>query len=183
MSEAKKANRSENAGKKDKAAKNNTNATTKVKNKNELKVVADKNTAVKKVETKAKKTSPEKTSNPFDKVLWLVSFLLIAVAIGGNYYYSRYVLIDETSLARLGRVAAVIAIIVAGLATALFTTKGKNFLKFGRESYVELRKVIWPTRQEAVQTTFIVFIAVSVVSLFLYLCDLVFLQIVRVITL
>ena len=51
------------------------------------------------------------------------------------------------------------------------------------DAYTELKKVIWPTRQEAVQTTFIVFVAVSVVSLFLYLCDIVFLQIVRVFTL
>lgn len=177
MSESKKTSRSENASKKDKATKNA--VASKVKNKNELNVVAD-NKSVPAKKADAKKVA---ASNPFDKVLWLLSFLLIVLAIGGNYYYSRYVMIDETSLARLGRVAAVIAIIVAGLGITLFTTKGKNLLKFGRESYVELRKVIWPTRQEAVQTTFIVFVAVSVVSLFLYLCDLVFLQIVRVITL
>ena len=56
-------------------------------------------------------------------------------------------------------------------------------MKFASESYTELLKVVWPTRQEAFQTTLIVFVAVSVVSLFLYLCDVVFLQIVRGITL
>ena len=84
---------------------------------------------------------------------------------------------------RLARVGIVIVTIVAGLAVLLFTNKGHEMLKFGSESYTELLKVVWPTRQEAVQTTFIVFVAVSVVSLFLYLCDVVFLQIVRGITL
>ena len=104
-------------------------------------------------------------------------------AIFGNYYYANYVLIDESTLQRLARVGLVIVTIVAGLAVLLFTNKGHEMLKFGSESYTELLKVVWPTRQEAVQTTFIVFVAVSVVSLFLYLCDVIFLQTVRAITL
>ncbi len=123
-------------------------------------------------------------SMPLDIVLWIVSLLLIAGAIGGNYYYQHINMgFAEGTYARLGRVAIVIATIVVGLAVTLFTNKGRQLLKFGRESYVELRKVVWPTRTEAVQTTFIVFVAVCVVSLFLYLCDIVFLQIVRFITL
>ena len=77
----------------------------------------------------------------------------------------------------------VIVSIVVGLGVLLFTNKGHALLNFSRLSYTELRKVVWPTRQEALQTTFIVFVAVSVVSLFLYLCDIVFLQLVRAITL
>lgn len=126
----------------------------------------------------------EKTVSPFvNTVLWIVSLAIIAGAIFGNYYYSNYVLIDETSLARLGRVFAVIVAIVIGLGVLVFTTKGRQLLSFARLSYTELRKVVWPTRQEALQTTFIVFIAVCVVSLFLYLCDIAFLQLVRAVTL
>lgn len=133
---------------------------------------------------KAKKNGKESfVSAPVNFLLWLVSAVLILGAIFGNYYYSNYVLIDESTLQRLARVGVVIFTIVAGLAVLLFTNKGHEMLKFGSESYTELLKVIWPTRQEAVQTTFIVFVAVSVVSLFLYLCDVVFLQIVRGITL
>ena len=126
----------------------------------------------------------EKTISPFvNAVLWIVSLVIIAGAIFGNYYYANYVVIDETSLARLGRVFAVIAAIVVGLGILIFTSKGHALLSFSKLSYTELRKVVWPTRQEALQTTFIVFVAVCVVSLFLYLCDIVFLQIVRAITL
>lgn len=133
---------------------------------------------------KAKKNGKETfVSAPVNFLLWLVSAVLIIGAIFGNYYYSNYVLIDESTLQRLARVGIVIFTIVVGLAVLLFTNKGHEMLKFGSESYTELLKVIWPTRQEAVQTTFIVFVAVSVVSLFLYLCDVVFLQIVRGITL
>lgn len=145
----------------------------------ELNVAQAKKGEVKKVDAKKAKNA----SNPLDGLLWLVSLVLIAAAIGGNYYYTQYMMVDETSLTRLGRVAIVILVILAGLAVTLFTTKGKRLLAFGRDSYTELRKVVWPTRNEAMQTTVIVFIAVCVVSLFLYLCDLVFLQIVRVITL
>ncbi len=116
-------------------------------------------------------------------LLWIASIVIICGAIFGNYYYSNYVVIDESSLARLARIMIVIVSIVVGLGVLLFTNKGHALLNFSRLSYTELRKVVWPTRQEALQTTFIVFVAVSVVSLFLYLCDIVFLQLVRAITL
>ena len=148
-------------------------------NKAELNVAPSKKGEVKKVDAKKAKAA----SNPLDCLLWLVSLALIVAAIGGNYYYTQFLMVDESSFARLGRVALVIVVILAGLGVTLFTSKGKRLLAFGRDSYTELRKVVWPTRNEAMQTTVIVFIAVCVVSLFLYLCDLVFLQIVRVITL
>ncbi|MGN0909395.1 MAG: preprotein translocase subunit SecE [Succinivibrio sp.] len=122
-------------------------------------------------------------SSPVNALLWLISAVLICGAIFGNYYYSNYIVIDESTLQRLGRVCAVIVAIVAGLALLLLTNRGHELLKFASESYTELLKVVWPTRQEAMQTTVIVFIAVCVVSLFLYLCDIVFLEIVRAITL
>lgn len=151
------------------------------KNKKDLQVAAAKKGEVKKVESK-KGSKGAVESHPFDALLWLLSFALIAAAIGGNYYYTQFMMIDESSMARLGRVAIIIVTIAVGLGLLLLTYRGKKLLAFGRDSYTELRKVIWPTRNEAMQTTFIVFVTVCIVSLFLYLCDLVFLQIVRVIT-
>lgn len=116
-------------------------------------------------------------------VFWIVAVVVVCAAIGGNYYYTQYVAVDETVVARLVRVLAVIACMLAGLGFALLTNKGRALLQFAQKSYTELRKVVWPTRQEAVQTTFIVFIAVCVLSLFLYLCDVIFLEIVRLFTL
>ena len=130
-----------------------------------------------------KKAAAQFVSTPLDRLLWLCAIVLVGGAIFGNFYYTQHIVIDESSLGRFGRTAIVIAVIIAGLAVTLFTNKGHALLTFAREAYVELRKVVWPTRQEAVQTTIIVFVGVCVVSLFLYLCDLVFLQVVKAITL
>ena len=130
-----------------------------------------------------KKAAAQFDSTPLDRLLWLCAIVLVGGAIFGNFYYTQHIVIDESSLGRFGRTAIVIAVIIAGLAVTLFTNKGHALLTFAREAYVELRKVVWPTRQEAVQTTIIVFVGVCVVSLFLYLCDLVFLQVVKAITL
>ena len=130
-----------------------------------------------------KKAAAQFVSTPLDRLLWLCVIVLVGGAIFGNFYYTQHIVIDESSLGRFGRTAIVIAVIIAGLAVTLFTNKGHALLTFAREAYVELRKVVWPTRQEAVQTTIIVFVGVCVVSFFLYLCDLVFLQVVKAITL
>lgn len=122
-------------------------------------------------------------SKGLSAVFWTVSFVIVCAVIFGNYYYTNFVMVDETSLSRLTRVLLVIIGLIAALATALLTNKGRSLLQFARQSYTELKKVVWPTRQEAVQTTFIVFVAVFIVSLFLYLCDIVFLEIVRLFTL
>ncbi len=122
-------------------------------------------------------------SSAANAVFWTISVVLVLAAIFGNYYYSNFVVVDETTLSRLLRVLTVIFVLVLALVVAMFTNKGRTLIQFGRQAYTELKKVIWPTRQEAVQTTFIVFVAVTVVSLFLYLCDIVFLQIVRLFTL
>lgn len=116
-------------------------------------------------------------------VFWILSVVIVASAIIGNYYYTNFVVVDETTFGRLARVAIVILGLALGLGSALLTNKGRALLSFSRQAYTELRKVVWPTRQEAVQTTFIVFVAVCVVSLFLYFCDVIFLQIVRLFTL
>lgn len=115
-------------------------------------------------------------------IFWILAVVIVCAAIGGNYFYNREYL-SQTVIERLVRVLVVIGGMLLGLVFALLTNKGRTLLQFAQKSYTELRKVVWPTRQEAVQTTFIVFIAVCVLSLFLYLCDVIFLEIVRLFTL
>ncbi|CSD23319.1 preprotein translocase subunit SecE [Vibrio cholerae] len=62
----------------------------------------------------------------------------------------------------MARAAGVIVLIAAALGVAATTTKGKEAIVFARESRMEVRKVVWPTRQETMQTTLIV-LAVSIV--------------------
>lgn len=160
-----------------KKAKATTSKAVATKSKKDLQVAPAKKAEVVKTDKKN-----AKAGNPFDGVLWLLALALIVAAIGGNYYYTQFMMVDESSFARLGRVAIVIVTILVGLALTLLTSTGKKLVSFGRSSYTELRKVVWPSRNEAMQTTLIVFVTVCIVSVFLYLCDLVFLQIVRVIT-
>ena len=69
------------------------------------------------------------------------------------------------------RVAAML-LLLAGAAVAFFLSEsGKELVAFGRDSVRELRKVVWPTRKEAVQMTGYVFAFVVVMALFLWLTD------------
>jgi preprotein translocase subunit SecE len=107
--------------------------------------------------------SVETTASRFDAVKWTVVVVLLAVAIVGNSYYG------EESL--LYRVLGIIAIAgVAGL-VALQTAKGAAFWVLIKGSRTEIRKVVWPTRQETVQTTMIVVGFVLLVALLLWGLD------------
>lgn len=107
--------------------------------------------------------SVETTASRFDTLKWIVVFALVAVAVVGNSYFS-----DQSLLYRvLGIVALAI---VAGL-VALQTAKGAAFWALIKGSRMEIRKVVWPTRQETVQTTLIVVGFVLLVALFLWGLD------------
>jgi len=71
----------------------------------------------------------------------------------------------------LYRVLALLALaVVAGL-IALQTAKGKAFFQLFKEAKNEIRRVVWPTRQETLQTTAIVVVAVLLVGLALWGLD------------
>jgi len=65
------------------------------------------------------------------------------------------------------RALAVAGGLVAGVAVFLTSHKGAQTLEFLSESRFELRKVVWPTRQEATRTTWVVMLAVLILSLLL----------------
>ena len=69
------------------------------------------------------------------------------------------------------RIAALLVVLAAG--TALFFTSepGKQLIGFGRESVREVKKVVWPTRKEAMQMTGYVMAFVFVMALFMFLTD------------
>ena len=69
------------------------------------------------------------------------------------------------------RVAALIALMAAGVATFFTSEPGKQLIAYGRDSIKEVKKVVWPTRKEALQMTGYVFAFVFVMALFLFLTD------------
>ena len=65
----------------------------------------------------------------------------------------------------------VIAGIAAGTAVAWMSEPGREFAAFAREALVEVKKVVWPTRKETMQTTAAVFAFVVVMAVFLWITD------------
>lgn len=98
-----------------------------------------------------------------DWVKWLVALVLLLAGLIGNHYYS------EVSMPL--RVVGWLAIFgIAGFVAAT-TQKGKWVISFFRDSRMELRKVIWPTREETMQTTLVVAAMVVVLALILWGMD------------
>ncbi|MAA65732.1 MAG: preprotein translocase subunit SecE [Alteromonadaceae bacterium] len=99
----------------------------------------------------------------FDVVKWLVVFVLIAAGVVGNLYFgAESILYRALGLVALALVAAFVA---------LQTSRGRRFALLLKEARVEIRKVVWPTRPELVQTTVIVVAFVLVVALLLWGMD------------
>ena len=114
-------------------------------------------------------------SSSFDSVKWIVTVLLLAAAVIGNHYYT-----EEVSV--LYRAVAVVVLVGLAGFTAAATAKGKKFLSFAKESRTEVRKVVWPSRQEATQTTLIVVVATVIVALVLWGLDGILVRLVGFIT-
>ncbi|MBC8944019.1 MULTISPECIES: preprotein translocase subunit SecE [Xenorhabdus] len=119
-------------------------------------------------------SNAQESGRGLDIAKWLLVAVLLVVAIVGNYYYREY----NLPL----RAIAVVAIVALAGAVALWTAKGKTALAFARESRVEMRKVIWPTRQEALHTTLIVAAVTAVMSLILWGLDGILVRLVSFIT-
>jgi preprotein translocase subunit SecE len=105
----------------------------------------------------------EQRGSGLDILKWVVVAALVLAGAVGNAYYA------EQSL--LYRVLALIAVAaVAGL-IALQTHQGRALWTLVNEARVEIRKVVWPTREETTQTTLVVLALVFVMSLILWGLD------------
>ncbi len=93
--------------------------------------------------------------------------LAIALVAGGVFAFYWF----AAQWATPWRVLAVIGGLVLGTLVFMATRKGAETREFLGESRFELRKVVWPTRQEALRTTWVVIIVVIVISLILALFD------------
>lgn len=87
----------------------------------------------------------EAQDSRFDVLKWLVVVALVVVGVVGNHYYSGSPI--------LYRVLALLAIAAVAAFVGLQTAKGKSFFVLAKEARAEIRKVVWPTRQETTQTT------------------------------
>ena len=108
-------------------------------------------------------TTVETVSTGADKAKLAVAALLLVGSIVAFYALGK----QDLWL----RVVALLALI-AGAVVVFFTSEsGKQLIAFGRDSVREVKKVVWPTRKEAIQMTGYVFAFVFVMALFLWLTD------------
>jgi len=105
----------------------------------------------------------EAKESRFDLLKWLAAALLVVAGVVGNQYFSGEPI--------LYRVVALLVMAALAAAIALQTTKGQAFFGLVKEARVEIRKVVWPSRQETTQTTLIVVLVVIVMALMLWGLD------------
>ena len=119
-------------------------------------------------------TETTETSGAVDTIKWLLVLVLLSAAVIGIYLLA--------DLSVVFRAAGVVALIAAAGGIAAFTAKGQTAIAFARESRMEVRKVVWPTRQETTQTTFIVLAVCIVMALILWGIDGIMVRLIGLIT-
>ncbi|MFP5422410.1 MAG: preprotein translocase subunit SecE [Gammaproteobacteria bacterium] len=105
----------------------------------------------------------EAKDSRFDLLKWLVVAALVIAGVVGNQYFSAEPI--------LYRVLALLVVAALAGVISLQTSKGQAFWVLAKEARVEIRKVVWPSRQETTQTTLIVVAVVLVMALLLWGLD------------
>ncbi len=108
------------------------------------------------------RTDTEDTGK-LDSLKFVIAIALLIVGIAQFYYF------EGESL--LYRVLALLGIVALAVGVVYTTRMGKGVWVFARDARTEVRKVIWPTRQETVQTTLLVVVVVILVGIMLWLID------------
>jgi preprotein translocase subunit SecE len=109
-----------------------------------------------------------------DLIKSVVSGALIVAGIGAYYYY------PDTSV--LLRAVGVVASLVIAITVFLTTVRGRELWRFIQTSRIELRKVVWPTRQETMQTAVAVVVFALIMGVFFWLLDMLLLWVTRFLT-
>ena len=100
----------------------------------------------------------------FLDIVKLLGSVLVLLAGIVSYYYLVQVSI-------LFRVLIVLASVIVSLVIFFQTEKGKTLWEFFQGSRIEIKKVVWPTKQETFQTTLTVFVFVLIMGIFFWLLD------------
>ena len=108
-------------------------------------------------------TEVETVSTGADKAKLAGAALLLVASVVAFYYLGK----QDLWL----RVLALLALVGAAVALFFTSESGKQLIAFGRDSVRETKKVVWPTRKEAMQMTGYVFAFVFVMALFMWITD------------
>jgi len=98
-----------------------------------------------------------------DGIKWFFALALLGVAVAGFYWFA-----DQSLLLRVVGLVAVAGVCAA---VGLQTEKGRRWWEMAQEARTELRKVVWPTRKETIQSTGLVITMVALVAIILWTFD------------
>jgi preprotein translocase subunit SecE len=119
-------------------------------------------------------TKVETENNRFDSLKLGIAVLMLAAGIVAFYRFDHQLLVL--------RVLGLLAVASISVFVAAQSSTGKNIIGFIRGAQTEVRKVVWPTRAETVQTTLAVILMVFLVGIFLWLLDMLLLWAIQLLT-
>ena len=119
-------------------------------------------------------TKADTGSTPLDTLKLVVAAAVLLGGLVGYYYYA--------DVATVIRALGVLVAFGLSVVILLQSTQGKALWRFVNASRVELRKVVWPTRDEAIQTTIAVFVFTLIMGVFFWLLDMFLLWLTRLLT-
>ena len=105
----------------------------------------------------------EQTNSSIDNVKLGLAAVILAAGFYGFYYFAEQPL--------LYRVLGILLFVIIAGGIALTTAKGKSLTSFMQSARTEVRKMVWPTRTETLQTTAVVLVVTIAIGIFLWLLD------------
>jgi preprotein translocase subunit SecE len=108
-------------------------------------------------------TQVETVSTGADKAKLVAAALLVVAGLAGFYLLGKQGAVAQW--------AALVVGLAAAVAVFFSAEPGRQLVGFGRDSWREVRKVVWPTRKESLQMTAYVFVFVLVMAILLWLAD------------
>jgi len=108
-------------------------------------------------------TQAKEASSGIDVFKYVLSLALISAGVVAFYQFSDF--------SQLYRVLGIVAVVIMSLAIMMTTAVGHQSWAFAQEAKLEVRKVVWPSRSETMQTTLMVFAMVIIVGFILWLLD------------
>jgi len=116
----------------------------------------------------------ESGKSKLDTIKLLMALVLLGFGIAGFYYLENE--------SQLYRILGLLVVVLLAVGIVYTTAMGKRIAGFMGDSRTEVRKVVWPSRQETIQTTLIVIVAVFLIGVFLWLLDMLLLWAVQLLT-
>ena len=103
------------------------------------------------------------TASGMDVFKLVIAAAFVLAGLAAFYVYADYPL--------LYRVLGIVGAVVVAAVIAFTTERGRTLASFMKDARTEVRKMVWPTRGETLQTTLVVFVVVILLALFLWIID------------